>query len=502
MLERAAVGRSLLPVILVSLAVKCLLAWRFPWTGDEAYFVLCGKYIAWGYYDHPPMTAWLLHLLLYLGHSALFLRLLPILVSTAVGVGLYALLRPYDEHKAYLVFVLFMISPINFAFFVVTTDTPIFLFCFLSAVSLFKAEKEHSYLWYMLSGVFLGLAFLSKYFAMLLGLSYLVYFLSVRKDARKTKGFLLLALGTIPFVAQNAVWNYQTGWPNIMHNWFNRFGHHSSPAINLLCLGPFLIYLMTPGVIYFLFKNRARVLRDLQKENTRLFVLASLVPLCVFVIVSFKKIVGPHWYVPFLPFAYVMVAFLLDPQQIAKSIKPALVVSLVQVSLVFAVSFVPVGKLKGLAKETDLASLVMYLYPQRVLQSLEVYGDDFILATKSYSISALLEYYRGDRVIVFGKGSHHARQDDILTNFKELEGRNILILRRATADPNEYRPCFDKLEIKPLKVEEATFSLLFGYGFRYQEYRQRYLLLALRAYYQIPDWLPYSKSFFHEKYDF
>ena len=142
------------------------------------------------------------------------------------------------------------------------------------------------------------------------------------------------------------------------------------------------------------------------------------------------------------------------------------------------------------------------MHPREVLGPLADYQGRFILATKSYSRSALLEYYIGERVIVFGKGSKHARQDDILTNFKELDGKDIVIIRKGTRYESEFKQCFNRMEIKHFSVERANFTLLLGYGFKYREYREIYLLTILEKYYKIPGWLPGSRSFFHEKYDF
>jgi hypothetical protein len=538
---------KLIPVIVISLAVKCLLARYFPFVGDEAYFTLWGQHISAGYYDHPPMIGWLLHLLLYVGDSVLFLRLLPIVFSTAVGVGLYVLLKPYDEgpgsagtqRKAHLVFLLFMVSPVNTGFFLVAPDDPLLLFSFLSVFFLFKAETKGSYIHYFLSGVFWGLAFLSKYFAVLLAFSYLVYFLSVRRRARapaagagrarRIKGVILFALGVIPFVAQNAFWNYQNGWPNIMHNWFNRFGSNPNPAVNLLCLGLSLLYLMTPPVVYFLLKNRSRILHAFWKENPsteftpsaaeglgtgfRLFALAALVPLCVFVIVSLKKFVGPHWYWSFLPCAFVVAGLTLDANQIVKSIRFSCVFSLLQACLFLAVPLAPLESLKGLISERDRASLIFYIHPQKVVRLLEQYRGDFVFATRSYSASAFLEYHCGDPVIVFGNGSRHARQDDIRTDFRELDGKNLLILEIGEAEESRYSTCFEKVQIKPLCFRrgklapaqaggEGSFFLVLGYDFKYQEYRQKYLRGIVSKFYQIPAWLPHANNFFREKYDF
>lgn len=501
-LERSAFWQKLVPIILASFTVKFFLAWCFPFTGDEAYVVLWGKYLASGYYDHPPLTGWLLHLLMYLGKSPVLIRLPAVLFSTAIGVGIYVLLRPYDHRKAYYACLLYLLSPVNNTLFVILTDTPLQLFSFLSVFFLFRAEKTRSYLYYFLSGIFLGLAFLSKYFVILLVVSYLFYFLSVRKDLKRLKGFLLTGLGLLPFVVQNAVWNYNNGWPNIMHNWINRFTAQSNPAINLLSLAVYLCYIVTLPVLYYLFKNKTGIIRNLWKGNFRIFTVLSLVPVFVFFVVSFQRPVRPHWYLSFFPFVYIMAGLLFEKKQIDKCIKHSLVFSLIQVCLLIAASFAPVTRLKGLIKESDFASLVTYMYPQKVLESLTDYKDSFVLATKSYSRSALFEYFGSENVIVFGKGSKHGRQHDILTDFKELDGQNIIILRKGTLYDSEYQPCFAKMEIKHFSVEGATFSLILGYGFKYPEYRERYLLTAMERYYQVPDWLPGPKSFFHKKYDF
>ena len=45
-------------ILLVTLAVRVLLAAWLPMTGDEAYYVTWGRHPALGYYDQPPMTGW------------------------------------------------------------------------------------------------------------------------------------------------------------------------------------------------------------------------------------------------------------------------------------------------------------------------------------------------------------------------------------------------------------------------------------------------------------
>jgi MFS family permease len=493
-----------LAIVLIVMAIKCLLAWLFPFTGDETYLALQAKQLRLGYYDHPPAVLWILHGLLSLGRSPLLLRLPTVAFTGAIGLILYLLLRSYDRRKAYLASVLFLVSPLNMAFFVISTETPLLFFSFLSAASLFLGEKNGHYRYYALSGLCLGLAFLSKYFAVLLGLSYLAYFVLAPGKPRRWKGLALLVVGAAPFVTLNAQWNYMTGWPNIMHNWVNRFRPETNVALNILLLVFVLIYFLTPPVILFLFKNRQAVGHQFGRREFRLISLALLLPLLVFLAASLRKNVGAHWLLSFLPLAYVLVALPFSAAQLHKCIRFALVVSVLQIGFLVAGSlaarYAPVHRLKDVLSSRDMAALVLHVRPRHVLDEIAKNGTGYVLATKSYQLSALLERYTGRRVIVLGRGSRHGREDDMLTDFRTLDGCDFLILYKATPDEDEYRPYFRRTERRPVETAGASFTLVAGYGFRYQVYREKVLKRILERYYQIPDWLPGSRDFFSERY--
>ena len=59
---------------------------------------------------------------------------------------------------------------------------------------------------------------------------------------------------------------------------------------------------------------------------------------------------------------------------------------------------------------------------------------------ESYSAAATLGYAINRRVVVFGDGSFHGRQDDFDTDFRQLDGRDFLIPRKETVSPSGTRP--------------------------------------------------------------
>jgi hypothetical protein len=172
----------------------------------------------------------------------------------------------------------------------------------------------------------------------------------------------------------------------------------------------------------------------------------------------------------------------------------------------FAARYAPVHRLSDVLSPRDMATVVLYVRPRLLLEEIEKETQrstgGYVLATKSYQLSALLQYHTGRRVIVLGKGSRHAREDDILTDFRALDGRDFLVLYRATPDEDEYLPWFQRSETRLIEAQGARFTLVTGYGFKYRTYREKVLRVILERYYRIPDWLPGSRDFFRERYGF
>ena len=67
--------RLALILIIVLLALRAVFAALLPLSADEAYYWLWSQHPAWGYFDHPPMIAWLIRAgTLVLGDTPLGVR--------------------------------------------------------------------------------------------------------------------------------------------------------------------------------------------------------------------------------------------------------------------------------------------------------------------------------------------------------------------------------------------------------------------------------------------
>ena len=147
-----------------------------------------------GYYDHPPMIGWLFYLLLKVSSAVWWLRLPVTLLPFMLAAGVYWVLRRSDEAKAALGALAFLLLPANVWAVLITTDTPLILFTSASVLAFWLGQERKSPGWQALAGAFLGLAFLSKYFAVLLGLAYVVYTLSSPRGQRDWRGLSLVVI--------------------------------------------------------------------------------------------------------------------------------------------------------------------------------------------------------------------------------------------------------------------------------------------------------------------
>jgi hypothetical protein len=101
--------------------------------------------------------------------------------------------------------------------------------------------------------------------------------------------------------------------------------------------------------------------------------------------------------------------------------------------------------------------------------------EQFLLATDSYSSSAIIFDRYGKNFTVFGDGSRQALQNDTITELSRYSGRNVLILLESEPDLMQFIPYFKTVESRQFRLHGATFYLVLGYGFDYPFYRDNVL---------------------------
>ena len=467
------------------LALGATLAFRFwlsaalPLTGDEAYFLLWGRHPDLGFYDHPPMVGWILALILPFSDAEWAVRLPSTLLPAALALLAREFLKS-EPDKADLAGILVLLIPINVWNVLVTTDTPLILFSLLSVLAFARGR----FAW---AGILLGLAFTSKYFAALLGLAYLAWAIA----ARRPRDFAVVFLAALPFGLLNLYWNYEACWCNVMFNALNRHEDAGWSWPNPLLFLVSLAYLAAP-LAWYAWRERARL-----RAAPLALVLAWAVPLAVFALLSPVKRVGLHWLLSFLPAFVLTCALVLERAQLAASARFFAAFSLLHVAAAVVVAALPLETWRGWSQ---YGRLVPFAKTREVLAGVELLRDRYRLAADGYAAAATYSYYSGRYVFVFGQGSSHARHDDILTDVRTLDGKDIAILRRSPPPEGDYRPYFRAIEVKQFAVHGADFYAVLGQGFDYRANHRGVLEPVRDRYYRIPAWLPVGRCYFCERY--
>ena len=494
----------LVAAALSSLLLRLTIATTFPITGDEAFFYWWGVYPDWGYYDHPPMVGWLIAAMrATLGDSLWSIRLPVVLLPLAIGAALWWGLKGVDRTRAAWAVALFWLAPINWLNMLITTDTPLIFWSVLSAAALMRAEQraqpdQRAYSLYALSGVFIGCAFLSKYFAVVLGLTYIVYFAFYRRD--RLAGFALLVLCSLPFAAVNIGYNASHGWPNIMFNVYNRNEGAVFEWRKPLMYVAMMAYLITPAALWLAFKHRGAIAQvGKQSSAHRLLACLVAVPLVFFALLSGKKVIGLHWVLSFYPFGFALLAFALPLEKLKTAAVGLAVFTGLHVAVVGGLYLTKLDTWQNVSPRSKIYPQVIRSYKTaEILKQIESPG--VVLMADAYTAASIYGFERRQYMPVFGVGRFHARQDDMLVDFSIYDGKTIRIISGGLPNLEAFKPYFEQVSQRTVMQDGVAFYIVEGTGFNFQAYRQGILGDIFKQFYNIPKWLPMTGCPLCERY--
>ena len=279
-------SRAALFLIALLILMRAVMAGVLPLSADEAYYWLWSKYLALGYYDHPPAVAFIIRLGTSLfGDTEFGVRasgiLLSVLASWFVWRAALDILK--DEKRAALAALLFNLTlMMGVEMLALTPDTPsivtasAFLFCLARVQS---TGKGHWWLW---AGVAAGLGLLSKYSGLFVGAGALLW-LIVSPRARiwlstiwPWAGGVLALLVFLP----NLLWQSQHQWMTFAFQFGRVTGGHLTPRFLFEFIGAEL-GLATPFILVLAGLGAWRARRD----SDRALLLALIAPALVYFLI-------------------------------------------------------------------------------------------------------------------------------------------------------------------------------------------------------------------------
>lgn len=310
----------LLFVILVVLVLRIMTAATVPLFSVEAYYWLWNRHLAAGYFDHPPMVAWMARCCFgWIDGSELAARTSALALG-ALSVGVvYWLAREFTNRAAAACFAaLYAIVPVfDLNGILLQPDNSLILFMLLTWLFFWRAAnlRNRMGLWVAV-GLFAGLALLSKFHAWVL-LPPLWLFLVISRQHRpllRTAGPWIAAAIALITVSPNLVWNAQHDWLNYRFQWQRSDiprAHWRLENVLVFWLAP--IASLSPLLFIAMLRGIGRGVRAWRgSEDSRvLFLLCAGLPLPLLLacLAPFVTI-NPHWpsagFLPLLLLAFVL----------------------------------------------------------------------------------------------------------------------------------------------------------------------------------------------------
>lgn len=310
---------QIIAILLAALIViRGIVAAVTPLAFDEAYYWQWSKNLAWGYYDHPPLIAFLIRAgTAIFGDTSSGVRFVPWLLSivSTIAVWRAGAILLESEHAGALAALLFNAMPmIGVEVLVATPDAPQICTAAVILYGLSKLVETTNGRWWIAVGVAAGFGLLSKYTAFFLGLGMLFWLLAVPSQRRwllTVWPYLGAATALLMFVPV-VLWNAG-------HEWISfrlQFGRVGTGGFTLRYLGEFLagqIGLASPFIAILGVAGAVSIARA--RNPDRVLIAALMVPaLAFFLWQSLRSRVQGNWPSFLYPaFAVAAVAAYLSP---------------------------------------------------------------------------------------------------------------------------------------------------------------------------------------------
>lgn len=272
---------------------------------DESYYWMYSQNLAWGYYDHPPMIAWMIRAGYELFPGTLGIRLFSVL---AIGVCvwiLYFLQRPWDPQR--LLVVIFSAGIIHFGGFLAVPDTPLVLFSALYLLLYRWFLKKQTWLNALLLGICMAALVYSKYQAILLVGFCIATNIRLLTSKKFWTALIICSLLMIPHI----YWQWSHGLPSFQYFLSERYSSESYHFwyTSDYILGQLFFFGPLIGWLIFLAAFGQRTHGDIWILTLKAMVCGVLI---FFFISSFKGRVEPNWTAVIIVPALLLLHYYLD----------------------------------------------------------------------------------------------------------------------------------------------------------------------------------------------
>jgi 4-amino-4-deoxy-L-arabinose transferase-like glycosyltransferase len=448
------------PVLIVaaSTLVHFWAAGRVGLVADETYYWLWSRFPSFGYYDHPPMVAWLIAGGTELfGDTALGIRSLFVVILPIISLVIYQTARLLFDNLAVaslatIWFNASLLSGVGGIF--ASPDAPSVLFWSLAVLALVLVWRTGHSAWWLAVGAAAGLGAISKYTNLFFGLGVLAWIIVDTRERRwlldpwAWAGALLAFLIFLPVI----IWNSDHHWGSFAKQ-FGRIVPHGASLRFVLEFVLAQIGLINPAIAVFAGIGIVAGLRHWQAPEERQirFLLALAAPLVLYMFLhSFHNRVEGNWLAPIYPtFALIAAVAAVSPTERADESKRLRRLKAVATPLGLTLSAL------GLLYLTVPLTLLGAWDPSRLTRGWPQFSNEVDtvgramnadwIATTSYQLTAELAFHLRSKSLVQEIGERERYSFEPPLEFASLGKRALFVVPIKHKLSNTNQNCFENV---------------------------------------------------------
>ena len=410
---------------------------------DESYYWMYSKHLAWGYFDHPPMAAFLIFLGDSIMHNELGVRLFVILLST---LTMAMIMNELDERNDLFFLSLFILSfPLvhtHIGGFMALPDTPLVFFTVLFYLGFKKFVNESNLKMALLLSLVAAAMIYSKYHAFLV----LGFVVLSNLKLLKNKYFWIILIVTFLLLTPHIIWQFDNHFPTFKYHLSDRtkpvrfWTVQNNITSQLLVAGPLSCLI----VFYSLTKFR------INGNTFKRTILFSILGFYIFFfIMSFKNRIEAHYttaITPLLMFAtYPIISGNPGLKKWFKRLAFPAVIIFFFFRFYLAADFLPnFGEIK----------ISFYNHKATTAQIKKMAAGKKVASFNNFDFPGTYEFYTGDPAIHMATPGYRFCQYDLWDEETDAEGESLFIIIPDRMDKTNLITLINGKKVKTTVIPE------------------------------------------------
>ncbi len=389
-----------------------------PVLKDEAYYWRWAQNLDWGYFDHPPMVAFIIKLGSYLFSGTLGIRFITIILNILMIFVVWALVS--DSHKKqknteWIFFSILLAMPFFHIYgFITTPDAPLLFFSALYLLALKRIDEDNNLRNVIFFALSAALLIYTKYFGgIVILISILVKPNLLKKKTTYIAGILSAVL-LIPYI----YWLYNNDFITLNYHLFQRksIGYFRPKFVFGYLFGTFGV--LNPGLVLVLFYQIIKKKIPVSNNNTfmtRMFIGYLL----FFFLYSFRSWIEAHW-VAFvtIPMTILLFNLCVSNKKIFAKVKYVVIISII---LLFSARL-------AIALDLPLKT-EFHKQGEKYFKSIQkISKDRKVIFINSYQNASKYTFYTGQKSFSINDIFYRKNQYDLWDFEEGIKNKKVIIV--------------------------------------------------------------------------